>query len=206
MRPELRLPWLAAFAAVLILAFALPVSAQEADCVQCHGDLATKKVVHAAVQMGCRTCHDQLDATTVPHKSKGKAPKGLSAESPALCGNCHEKKQFEGKVVHAPVAAGMCTGCHDPHSAANVGLLVKPPAALCLDCHADVKKKPHVIVGFSGGGHPLGDATKAKEVADPLRSGKPFYCAACHEPHRSQRPRLNRFDKGMGSCQKCHNK
>ena len=156
--------------------------------------------------MGCKTCHDQLDATAVPHRSTGKAPKGLSAEPQALCGSCHEKSQFEGKFVHGAVAAGRCTGCHDPHSSDNVGLLVKPPVALCLDCHADVKKKPHVIVGFSGGGHPLGDATKAKQAADPLRSGKPFYCAACHEPHRSERPQLNRFDKGMGSCQKCHNK
>jgi predicted CXXCH cytochrome family protein len=186
------------------LAFALPAHAQDRDCVQCHADVAAKKVVHAAVQMGCRTCHDQLDATSVPHKSMGKAPKGLAAESPALCVKCHDKKLFEGKLVHGPVAAGMCTACHDPHASNNVGLLTKEPAALCLDCHAAVKKRPHLIVGFSGGGHPLGDVKKANEVADPLRSGKPYYCVACHEPHRSDRPRLSRFDKGMQSCQACH--
>ena len=107
-------------------------------------------------------------------------------------------------VEGAAVAAGMCTACHDPHASDNVGLLKKDPAALCLDCHADVKNKPHLIVGFSGGGHPLGDAKKPNKVADPLRSGKLFYCVACHEPHRSDRPRLSRFDKGMQSCQACH--
>jgi predicted CXXCH cytochrome family protein len=191
-------------AALAVLALSLPSLGQEVDCTQCHGDLAQKKVVHAPLQMGCKTCHDQLDASSVPHKSGGKAPKGLSAEAPALCVTCHESKLFEGKLVHGPVGAGMCTGCHDPHSSANVGLLTKEPAALCLDCHGDVKKKPHVIVGFSSRGHPLGDEKKAKEVADPLRTGKPFYCAACHEPHRSELPKLSRFDKGMAACQKCH--
>lgn len=195
---------LAQLACAWALAFGLPAQAQDPDCGQCHADLAAKNVVHAAVRTGCKTCHDQLDATSVPHKSKGKAPKGLSAESPALCGSCHEKRLFEGKLVHAPVAAGMCTACHDPHASNNVGLLKKDPAALCLDCHADVTKKPHLIVGFSGGGHPLGDAKKPTAATDPLRSGKPFYCVACHEPHRSDRPRLSRFDKGMQSCQACH--
>jgi predicted CXXCH cytochrome family protein len=205
MKTERRLLAHIACALVLALTFALPAHAQEVDCSKCHADLVQKKVVHAAVQMGCKTCHDQLDAGAVPHKSKGKFAKGLSAEPPALCTNCHESKMFQGKVIHGPVAAGMCVACHNPHASDNVGLLTKEPAALCLDCHSDVKKRPHLVVGFSGGGHPMGDAKKAKEVADPLRPGKPFYCAACHEPHRSDLPRLARFGKGTSSCQKCHN-
>lgn len=202
MRPERRLSIGLALATVLALGIPAAATAQEVDCAKCHADIGKKKVVHAAVQMGCNTCHSELDASTVPHKSRGKLPKGLKAEGPAVCTTCHEPKLFEGKLVHAPVAAGMCTACHNPHSSDNAGLAPKAPAEQCLDCHADVKKKPHMIVGFSGGGHPLGDAKK--EVADPLRGGKPFYCAACHEPHRSERPRLMRFDKGMASCQKCH--
>lgn len=189
---------------LLAIAFALPAQAQDVDCAKCHADLSQKKVVHAALQMGCKTCHSELDAAAVPHKSKGKAPKGLAAGVPALCNNCHEAKMFQGKLVHAPVATGMCVECHNPHSSDNVGLLSKEPAALCLDCHGDVRKKPHMIVGFSGGGHPLGDAKKPKMVEDPLRPGKPFYCAACHEPHASELPRLARFSKGMSQCQKCH--
>ena len=40
--------------------------------------------------------------------------------------------------------------------------------------------------------------------AIPLRPGKPFYCVSCHEPHRSEQPRLNRVGQGMNSCSKCH--
>ena len=191
-------------ACAFLLAGALVAQAfaQTPDCIQCHADIAKKKVVHAAVQMGCNTCHSELDASAVPHKSNGKFPKGLKAEGAAVCTVCHEPKMFEGKLVHAPVAAGMCTACHNPHSSDNAGLAPKAPAEQCLECHADVKKRPHMIIGFSGGGHPLGDAKK--EVADPTRVGKPFYCAACHEPHRGDRARLMRFDKGMASCQKCH--
>lgn len=186
----------------LLMALAFPAQAQNTDCTRCHAELAKKKVVHAAMQKGCNICHSELDASTVPHTSRGKFAHGLKAEGPAVCTTCHEPKLFEGKLVHAPVAAGLCTACHNPHSSDNAGLAPKAPAEQCLDCHADVKKRPHMIVGFSGGGHPLGDAKAV--AADPLRGGKPFYCAACHEPHKGERPRLMRFDKGMASCQKCH--
>jgi predicted CXXCH cytochrome family protein len=189
-------------ALVLALAFELPVQAQDNACLKCHADLAGKKVVHAAVLMGCASCHSEIDAGVMPHKSKGKIAKGLSAEAPALCANCHDKTLFDGKVVHVPVAGGMCLGCHNPHSSDNQGLLTKEPATLCLDCHPGIKKGPHVVAGFSQKSHPLGN--EKKEANDPLRPGKKFYCASCHEPHRSDRPKLNRFGKGMDSCQKCH--
>lgn len=176
------------------------------ECLKCHEKIVAHKVVHGAVQMGCAACHANLDASTTPHRSTGRAPKGLAAEPPALCMNCHESKLFEGKVVHGPVAAGLCTACHDPHGSDNNAMLAKPGAALCLDCHPDVKKKPHVIVGFGGGGHPLGDVPKATPVMDPLRPARAFYCAACHEPHRSGLPALTRFPRGMASCQNCHKK
>jgi predicted CXXCH cytochrome family protein len=191
-----------ACACILAAACALPAQAQENPCLKCHAALAGKKEVHAAVHMGCASCHSEMDASAVPHKYTGKDAKGLSAVGPALCANCHDKKLFEGKVVHGPVAAGLCLGCHNPHTSDYQGLLTKEPATLCLDCHPDVKKGPHVIAGFTRSGHPLGN--DAKKAMDPLRPGKTFYCAGCHEPHRSVLPKLNRFGKGMDSCQKCH--
>ena len=81
-----QLAWLFALA----LAYALPAQAQDKAqaqgndkdkaCLDCHAALAQKKVVHAAVHMGCASCHAELDASAVPHKSKGKIAKGLSAE------------------------------------------------------------------------------------------------------------------------------
>jgi predicted CXXCH cytochrome family protein len=191
-----------AFVLCLVFAYAPVAQAKDEACLKCHAALAAKEVVHAAVHMGCGTCHAELDASALPHKTKGKIAKGLSAEGPALCAKCHENKLFEGKIVHGPVAAGLCLGCHDPHDSDNQGLLKKKPAALCLDCHPDIAKGPHVIAGFSRSGHPLGNDKKV--VPDPLRPGKSFYCASCHEPHRSELPKLNRFVKGMASCQKCH--
>jgi len=182
----------------------LPSVAADKPCLECHAALAEKKTVHAAVQMGCEICHAEIDTSMLPHKSTGKNAKGLMAEAPALCANCHDKKLFEGKVVHGPVAAGMCLGCHNPHASDNLGLLKTEPANLCLDCHPDIKKAPHVISGFSRSGHPLGN--EKKEVEDPLRPGKKFYCAGCHEPHRSELPKLTRYGKDMASCQKCHKK
>lgn len=191
-----------AWALLGAIGFALPVLAQDGACLGCHASLTQKPVVHAAVRVGCTICHADIDASATPHRSKGRFAKGLAAETQALCVKCHETKLFEGKVVHGPVATGMCLGCHNAHSSDHQGLLNKAPAALCLDCHPEIRKGPHVIAGFSRSGHPLGN--EKKEVGDPLRPGKKFYCASCHEPHRSDRPRLSRFDKGMVSCQKCH--
>lgn len=187
----------------LLAVLATPArAAGDAECVKCHPAAATGKFVHAAVEMGCATCHGPLDASVVPHRGPAKFPKALNAEPPALCASCHEAGLFEGRVVHAPVGSGQCLGCHDPHASRNLGLLRSAPAQLCLDCHPEVAKAPHVVAGITRSGHPLGN--EAREVEDPLRPGRTYYCAGCHEPHRSQRDKLVRFDKGMASCQKCH--
>jgi predicted CXXCH cytochrome family protein len=204
-----RLVLLAAFTGAWLLAFGAATShaanvdaAADAACAKCHPAAAGGKVVHAAVEMGCSTCHVPVDASVVPHRSSGKFPKALRAEGSAVCANCHEAALFTGKVVHAPVEAGQCMGCHDPHASPYQGLLKMEPAKLCLDCHGDIAKGPHVVAGFSRSGHPLGNDKKV--VPDPLRLGKTFYCASCHEPHRSTLPKLTRFDQGTVSCQKCH--
>lgn len=192
----------------LLLAWACvaPVQAQEKDkaCLECHAAVVKKKVMHAAMEKGCIYCHSEIEAGVTPHKLKGKSAKARAAENSAMCDDCHEKKMFQGKVVHGPIVAGACYDCHDSHASDHVGLLKKEPATLCLDCHPDVKKGPHVVAGFSRAGHPLGN--DKKEAKDPLRAGKKFYCVSCHEPHASQLPKLNRFGPGMTSCQKCHEK
>lgn len=187
----------------LALGLAAPALADDAGCAKCHAPLLQKKSVHRPVRKGCDGCHVAMDAAS-PHQVRGKAAKGLDMEAGALCKSCHEDDLGTGKVVHAPVASGSCVDCHDPHASDHPGLLKKEPSASCLECHSDVKKKPHLIVGFSGGGHPLGDAGKSKNAADPLRAGKTFSCTSCHEPHTADQPMLSRFPPGMGSCRKCH--
>lgn len=184
--------------------------AQGKPCAECHAAIVQKAVAHK----DCAGCHAGLDASVTPHKSPGKSAKDLAAEGPGMCLKCHDAKLFRGKVAHAPVEAGMCLVCHNSHSSDYQGLLRLDKAFLCLDCHPDVAKGPHVIAGFSRSGHPLGDVPLGKDAGgnpkpaeDPLRPGKTFYCAACHEPHRSEHARLMRFPgKGMAICQTCHKK
>ena len=196
--------------AILAVSFALPARAQEKPCAECHAAIVQKTVAHK----NCAGCHVGLDASVTPHKSPGKSAKQLAEEGPALCLTCHDKKLFEGKVAHAPVQAGLCLFCHNPHSSDYQGLLKLDKALLCLDCHPEIKKGPHVIAGFSSSGHPLGDVARRTDekgnpqfAEDPLRPGKKFYCASCHEPHRSEFQKLTRSPaRGMEICQKCHKK
>lgn len=180
------------------------LSAEQPDlCYGCHDKaLFNKKNVHAAVGMGCTGCHS-------PHSSKNA--KLLTAEAPGLCFNCHDKPNFSKKIVHSPVAAGMCLGCHTPHSSDQVALLIKKPYDLCLDCHSDTIKKPHAVTGFGAGRHPLGEPKKTKqgeekELKDPSRPDRAFYCGSCHNPHSADGGRLFRFNakSGMNLCTNCH--
>jgi len=198
---------LAAGVVVGSIPWANVVRAADVDCAACHPALTKGSAVHPAVQMGCPICHSAIDASAIPHKVTGKVAKGLSAEPAELCITCHDKAKFGKKVVHAALGMG-CLACHNPHSSDQPGLLAKAPTQVCLDCHPGVKKQAHLVVGFSGGGHPLGDEMRPRPVADPIREGKGFSCASCHDPHSSDFPKLSRFNprEGMGLCQKCHQK
>lgn len=190
----------AILAALLASPAAHPV---ETDCLECHRAVAQGKVVHAAVHMGCLACHDRIESPAVPHKVEG--PKGLPPE--LRCQACHDGQSFNGRFTHAPVVAGDCLACHAPHASEHPGLLRKAGMSLCLDCHSDIQDAPHVVSGISQSGHPLGTAAAGRAVPDPLRPGKPFYCASCHEPHSSDHARLTRFDTSgsmTGFCENCH--
>jgi predicted CXXCH cytochrome family protein len=178
-----RLPAILLPVLLLAVIFGVPhAGAANVDCLKCHGKLLKKKVVHPAVRMGCTACHTGVDATVVPHRFTNKIRLGLFADVPDLCYGCHGKKMFEGKDVHPPVAEGLCTMCHNPHSADRAHLLVSAFPALCFTCH-DQKK-------FTG----------KKVVHPPVAEG---LCTVCHEPHRSAEPHL--LVKAIpGLCFQCH--
>lgn len=148
------------------------------DCRKCHKYMETGKFVHTAMQMGCESCH------TEPHQKKSKFPKGLSAASPDLCYNCHDKSKFSNKSVHAPVAGGMCSSCHNAHTSDNAKLLLSPAPDLCFNCH---DKKP-----FSG----------KKVIHAPVMGGM---CTSCHVPHSSENAKLLPSAQ-PGMCYNCHDK
>ena len=185
-------------AAIFIWA-AVPASAEKVNCLDCHKDLTEGKVVHAAVQMGCEICHTGVDASVVPHKFTG-GNKGLAAEPPNLCYRCHARADFTKKIVHAPVAAGMCLSCHHPHSGPYDSLLKKAGNQICLQCHSSIDKQPHVMFGSPPQAHPLSGRR------DPNREGKPFGCISCHVPHSSDWGKLFRYNAqdARSLCKFCH--
>jgi predicted CXXCH cytochrome family protein len=162
-----------------IYSYALSASA-EIDCLQCHEDLTKGKSVHAAVSMGCTTCHAAVDARDVPHKMTNKNAKGLSADQPDLCFDCHDRSLFSKKLVHPAIGMG-CTSCHNPHASKNAKLLTSEPPDLCYACHDK------------------GMFTK-KNVHPPVAAGQ---CTTCHTPHSSDMDSL--LEKPVNElCGDCH--
>ena len=138
------------------------------------------KVSHAAVSMGCLSCHTGIDAKKVPHKKTGAAARGLSMDAPDLCYGCHDKALFIKKNVHAALGMG-CTGCHNPHSSDTPKLLQSELPDLCFGCH---DKKIFT----------------QKTIHAPVAGGM---CLSCHLPHSSESETLL-VDEPAKVCLSCH--
>lgn len=105
------------------------------------------------VRKACEECHSD------------RRSKQLVAEGESLCFSCHEETEFPGSVVHPPVAAGQCVGCHHPHRSEQPLMLVAERATLCDYCHdAD---------------------TFPDREAHRLDQGED--CLGCHDPHAADR-------------------
>jgi predicted CXXCH cytochrome family protein len=166
---------------LLTIAFNRLAGGAEVDCLECHDDLKEKKVVHAALESGCESCHSAIDPTDVPHEKTNSVDKGLSSEPPGLCFECHDEDDFKGKVTHSPVEGGMCTSCHNPHSADQEKLLLSEPPGLCFECHDE-------------------DDFKGKVTHSPVEGGM---CTSCHNPHKSGQEKLL-LSEPPGLCFECH--
>ncbi|MDA8170017.1 MAG: cytochrome c3 family protein [Nitrospiraceae bacterium] len=98
---------------------------------------------------------------------------GVSRAAEVDCVSCH-KDLTEGKTVHPAVMMG-CAVCHTgvdatkvPHKfTGKLGLAAEPPD-LCFNCH----KREDFI---------------AADVHPPVSMGM---CTSCHNPHRSDQPKL----------------
>src|SRR3989338_9968114 len=116
--------------------------AEENPCLSCHSQYSkTAKVVHAALEMGCDTCHQPVKGMKHPQQ-KGSIK--LSHEVPALCYICHDEARFKGKFVHSPVSGGMCSSCHNVHQSDFSRILVLDVPNLCYNCHENKTGKKHV--------------------------------------------------------------
>ncbi len=181
-----------------------------ASCQTCHQPekLAAKHKGYSVAGSDCTRCHDPhsfaADKAYLRPRSHAPFAQGqcqachLSPPSTALkkpgadtCYTCHPKatvlaqKDAAGKAIHAhpPVAAGMCTQCHEPHVSDQQAALRAAPAELCVTCHKSV-----------------GTALNATHPHPPAAQGK---CLTCHAGHGAAEPALLRQEETK-LCESCH--
>lgn len=167
-------------------------------CYACHKRILNVPFVHGpAGTFSCSYCHN----------AQGNPRYAPVKRDAALCLDCHEDKAADfkkRKFRHGPVDAGMCEICHDPHGSRYPAQLRAPVNELCVSCHEQIKKEPHVVRTTTGEGHPL------EGVTDPSKqgSGRQMSCISCHNPHAGDVRYFfqNNAEDRMLLCQMCHNK
>lgn len=160
-----------------------PCQAQTDTCISstCHPSMGKAQSVHPPVKDGlCTACHLATTETDKKTIHPGNLSITLIQQGADLCYQCHAPKNTK-KTVHAPVMAGDCITCHDPHQSPNKGMLKQAGARLCFQCHPDNMIKQKVL-------HP------------PFASED---CSGCHDNHESDfTARLVQDPKTL--CFTCH--
>ena len=182
-------------------------------CLACHTqglNVPDKGSRHAALDMGCETCH-------VTHKT-GVEPTvenrfHLTKAAPALCADCHDPKDAALQKAHQnqPFATANCLQCHDPHQSASPKLMAKfqhPPFAdkSCDMCHAPAKDGKVVLTQANVKDLCVtchSDKAEQIEKAKVQHPGAASDCTDCHNPHASAYPGLPKTDP-MSICLGCH--
>jgi predicted CXXCH cytochrome family protein len=90
--------------------------------------------------------------------------------------------KLKERHVHAPMAAGTCTTCHDPHGSGFAFQLPGEGRDACLTCHEDVA-----------------EAMGKKFAHTPAAKT----CTVCHDPHGSKHPAQTREPLNQ-LCLACH--
>ncbi|RMG44589.1 MAG: hypothetical protein D6718_09695 [Acidobacteria bacterium] len=172
--------------AAFLLAAAWPAAAQQAapppdagegNCLTsgCHANLAEGAVVHMPVEdEACDLCHTPR---ATGHAFDTPDPIGET------CLGCHDDPAggMTGHV-HGPVAAGRCTGCHDPHRSDRGKLLRADSPELCWRCHGRVQTWE--------GRRPVRNVKEEIETAELPHGAVDAGCDTCHPPHASDYGRL----------------
>ena len=182
-------------------------------CLTCHTqglDVPEKGSRHAALDMGCDTCH-------VTHKT-GAEPTlenrfHLTKAAPALCLDCHDTKDAGLQKAHQnqPFDKADCLQCHDPHQSAAPKLMAKflhPPFAdkNCDTCHAPAKDGKVVLTQSNVKDLCVtchDDKAKLIDTAKVQHPGAAGDCTDCHNPHAGKYPRFVRPDP-VAVCEGCH--
>ena len=182
-------------------------------CLACHGEglnVPAKGSRHAALDMGCDTCH-------VTHKT-GQADKRenrfhLTKDAPGLCLDCHDAKDAKLAQAHhnQPFASADCLTCHEAHQSARPKLAQhfqhQPfEAGACDSCHSEPKDGKVVLVQTDTRALCVTcHDDEAKKIANAKvpHAGAQGECIACHSPHASAYDRLLHPDP-VTACENCH--
>jgi len=182
-------------------------------CLGCHTtglNVPEKGSRHAALDMGCETCH-------LTHKT-GEPGKlefdfHLTKAPPALCVDCHDPTNADLQKAHQnqPFGSANCMQCHDPHQSNKPKLMAKfmhPPFAdkQCDLCHAPAKDGKVVLTQADVKTLCVmchDEKAKQIETAKVQHPGAAGDCTDCHSPHASQEPGLPKTT-GVGICLGCH--
>lgn len=182
-------------------------------CLDCHNqgvNVPEKGSRHAALDMGCDTCHT---THKVGEKGKQEFDYHLTKAVPALCIDCHDVKD-EGLIkAHQgqPFGTATCTQCHDPHQSTQPKLLQKfthPPFAdkSCDTCHSPAKDGKVVLTNSDTKALCVtchSDQAEHIDKAKVQHPGAQGECVACHNPHAGKTPGFLQPDP-VSACLACH--
>ena len=182
-------------------------------CLSCHKigvDVPKEGSRHAALDMGCDTCH-------ITHKTGERGKREfdyhLTKDAPALCIDCHDPKDAALIKAHQnqPFASADCLACHDPHQSNGKHLMAKFTHApfeggQCDACHAPAKDGKVVLTAPTAKEICLtchsdkGEQIEKAKVQHPGAAGD---CTDCHSPHAGNSPGFPR-PNAVGVCLGCH--
>jgi predicted CXXCH cytochrome family protein len=182
-------------------------------CLSCHQtgvNVPEKGSRHAALDMGCETCH-------LTHKTgeRGKAEFNfhLTKSSPALCLDCHDPKDANLQKAHQnqPFAGANCIQCHDPHQSRSPKLLqafTHNPFEnkMCESCHQPAKDGKVVLTQASAKDLCVtchDDQVKQIASSKVQHPGAAGDCVDCHDPHAGKTPGFVKPDP-VNACLGCH--
>jgi predicted CXXCH cytochrome family protein len=182
-------------------------------CLSCHTtglNVPEKGSRHAALDMGCETCH-------ITHKTGERGSPEfdfhLTKSPPALCLDCHDPKDESLQKAHRnqPFGTANCLQCHDPHQSAMPKLMARfthPPFAdkQCEVCHAPANDGKVVLTQADAKSLCVtchDEKAKQIESAKVQHPGAAGDCIDCHSPHASKFPGLPKTN-GVDICLGCH--
>ncbi len=182
-------------------------------CLTCHRiglDVPKDGSRHAALDMGCETCHTTHKAGDA---TKREFRYHLTKDAPQLCIDCHDPKDDTIAKAHRnqPIAGADCLTCHDPHQSRRPKLMqafVHVPFGdkQCDTCHQPPKDGKVVLTAASPKELCLtchSDKAEQIEKAKVQHPGAAGDCTDCHNPHAGNSPGFPKPD-AVSVCLSCH--